>query len=960
MAERFNTRDVKNKEIYDSYMGILRISPNEVKGTDIDDPTQILNTLYDEDKKERTKIILSDSDGNVLPVNFQPRAFETTVIKRDPKSLVDTASQIDVLNLTTIIGKDDGSDTNFSNSKLYVSNEFKCRSTLIVIRDSTETENSYRKSNFRILSGGEPAISTKIITGRGWLLYPTESPNDGNYFNDKNKHKLFDPEEKSIPRYKQVENTLFTWPRQRHEMFINQDERVIVGNKLITEINDYNEEVPVYYTRDYVLGHYDGHHTRNKNVSSQWGVNTSEGTTTYTTKLSWTRFDKLIWDALEEILTGNVRHIKGRYDELGVNEIAGIGITDKIGISGSHEYKKYAPILGTEMPRGTIVYHAMPFHRYWYHRTRQALRGCIERRKIDLTLLKGHENALDEKPADTTMDDFIVSKDLSKIRTTNGSGEYAQTNGENTFHRKEVETLQSFYKNKLITPCSMATVGFSHSLGKNFVLCNGRQLNFQNFPNISISNDQIFDTGGVIGGVSKMNSTSKSFTHKTNWNYTVIGAIKNSTNSTGTYAKLPNLFALFEKTPRFIRGLMWQSTTSDNITIVYNDTDGITTRTDYTTSNTVSTMSPQQIVSNGDKMYTINNKKDLTSVDKLYFHTYDNFVEKEKHKHNLFTSKEGGTTGTNNKQLNYIHCSNTRGGNETYNKWYWHYGTFLNIDRTYSKTDLFVQNYRVYKFNTGVGWDDGGVYANYCMGSVSNIYNGGFYEKYTPIPNMGLYLFNTSICNNGAAAKHSDGTYMARGTHRDCDGFMDAEGTWHKLNKEAPITATQTSDNASIVKYDEEKWRRKFYAMKLNEAEGFIPISYYGKASGFMVIAHSRDERSGSKSSSRNTYQDYIYNIGGYKLTRPLGTYNDETSFWRCLTSIAYLNPNKLGVGDIKKYIDNKKKNDETVNYYDINCVTQLPSQDTYRNYKFGGVKVEVDETCPEPPHMKLLPLIRI
>lgn len=959
MAERFNTRDVKNKEIYDSYMGILRISPNEVKGTDIDDPTQILNTLYDEDKKERTKIILSDSDGNILPVNFQPRAFETTVIKRDPKSLVDTASQVDVLNLTTIIGKDDGSDSSFANSKLYVSNEFKCRSTLIIIRDSSETAGNYRKSHFRILSGGEPSISSKTITGRGWLLYPTESPNDGNYFNDKNVHELFDPKETSIPRYKQVEKSLFSWPRKKHELNINQDERVIVGDKLITEVNEYNEEVPIYYTRDYVLGHYDGHHTKNKNVSSQWGVNSSEGNTTYTTKLSWTRFDKLIWDALEEILTGNVRHIKGRYDELGVNEISGIGITDKLGISKSHEYKEYAPILGTEMPRGTIVYHAMPFHRYWYHRTRQALRGCIERRKIDLTLLSGHENTLDEKPANTTMDDFIVGKDLSLIRTSTGSGQYAQ----NTFHRKEVDKLQEFYKNKLITPCSMASVGFAHSLAKNFVLCNGRLLNFQNFPNISISNDQIFETGGVIGGVSQMNTQTKDFKHKSSWDNTVIGAIKASTNSSGAYAKLPNLFALFEKTPRFIRGLMWQSTKDDSATtVVYNELAA--TKSTYTSEDFTSSMQPHEIISKGDKTYTIANKKFLTSVDKPYFHTFDHLIEKEKHKHNLFTSLEGGTTGSNFKQLNYIHCSNTRGNNATYNRHYWHYGNFLNFDRTYSKSDLFAQHYTYYEFNSGDGWNDSGVYARYCMGDSdttgANVYEGGFYEGYTPIPNMGLYLFNTSICNNKGAIGDKENKNENRGLHPHAATFIDAEGKWRSLWLHAPIDAPQSYDNESIMQYDEEKWRRKFYAMKLNEAEGFIPISCYGKASGFMVIAHSRDERSGSKSSSRNTYQDYIYNIGGYRLTQPKGTYSDDTSYWRCITSIAYLNPYKLGVGNISKYIENKKKNDETVDYYDINCVTQLPSQDTYRNYKFGGVNVEVDETCPEPPHMKLLPLIRI
>ena len=40
MADRYNIRNVAQKEIYDSYMGILRISPNENEiGEIIDDPT---------------------------------------------------------------------------------------------------------------------------------------------------------------------------------------------------------------------------------------------------------------------------------------------------------------------------------------------------------------------------------------------------------------------------------------------------------------------------------------------------------------------------------------------------------------------------------------------------------------------------------------------------------------------------------------------------------------------------------------------------------------------------------------------------------------------------------------------------------------------------------------------------------------------------------------------------------
>jgi hypothetical protein len=127
MAEKFNTRNVAQKEIYDSYMGILRISPNEINGTEIDDATQLLNTLYDEDKKQRTEIILSDSDGNILPITFQPRAFEQSVIKRNSTNTIDTESKVDVLNVSTIIGVSGGTKGN-----LYVSDTLKCRSTLII------------------------------------------------------------------------------------------------------------------------------------------------------------------------------------------------------------------------------------------------------------------------------------------------------------------------------------------------------------------------------------------------------------------------------------------------------------------------------------------------------------------------------------------------------------------------------------------------------------------------------------------------------------------------------------------------------------------------------------------------------------------------------------------------------------------------------------------------------------
>ena len=103
-TERYNTRNVAQKEVYDSYMGILRISPISLNDSDIDDPTQFVNALYDEEKQERMKIILSDSDGNVLPVKFSPRAFEQKVTLPVSNGL-SSDTTVDVINMATILDR---------------------------------------------------------------------------------------------------------------------------------------------------------------------------------------------------------------------------------------------------------------------------------------------------------------------------------------------------------------------------------------------------------------------------------------------------------------------------------------------------------------------------------------------------------------------------------------------------------------------------------------------------------------------------------------------------------------------------------------------------------------------------------------------------------------------------------------------------------------------------------------
>ena len=153
----------------------------------------------------------------------------------------------------------------------------------------------------------------------------------------------------------------------------------------------------------------------------------------------------------------------------------------------------------------------------------------------------------------------------------------------------------------------------------------------------------------------------------------------------------------------------------------------------------------------------------------------------------------------------------------------------------------------------------------------------------------------------------------------------------------------------------------------MNEAEGFIPITYYGKAQGQIKLSWSRDERSGWHSSSRNTYHDYKNNVASYIMTQISGNNikevsdeDGEATYWRCLTSVAYHNPYKLGVGNVKNYIENVKNYNEFSDYYDVNSVTQLPVQVKPKEYAYGGFGVELDENCPNPNTLNLLPLIRL
>ena len=132
---KYNVRAVASRQVYDSYMGILRISPNNKE----DDPTRLL-------EKTGSELKLSDSNGHQLPITFKPKSFEDNWIYVQTKAT----------------------------DNVYVSKSFTSRSTLLLTDDSTST-----KSRIIIFNG----LSDN--TTKGILMYPTERPSsdDTSYFN---------------------------------------------------------------------------------------------------------------------------------------------------------------------------------------------------------------------------------------------------------------------------------------------------------------------------------------------------------------------------------------------------------------------------------------------------------------------------------------------------------------------------------------------------------------------------------------------------------------------------------------------------------------------------------------------------------------------------------------------------------------------------------------------------------
>lgn len=278
------------------------------------------------------------------------------------------------------------------------------------------------------------------------------------------------------------------------------------------------------------------------------------------------------------------------------------------------------------------------------------------------------------------------------------------------------------------------------------------------------------------------------------------------------------------------------------------------------------------------------------------------------------------------------------------------------------------------------------------------------FHDFSPIPNIGLYLWNNEIFNNGA-------TTNLKGTTAEIENgtsgfyYYDINGKIYSFDKKTNFLI-DSSAKKGTNEYKVQKFKRRQQAIKLDEFESRLPISFKGHAKYALRSLHVvyRDSHSGTDTEESSlTYK----NVCGYEFrsfdvseafnNNGLTVYDEEDNTlkysyhydlaqtgqekkvpitgWSCVTSLPYSNIEYLAFGDWanidEKSIDSKTfnllKNSDPSSYYINHNVT-----DTWRNYfkkyeetnnyitSMGDVNISIDTQAPSPSHVYLLPLIRL
>lgn len=1035
--KKYQIRNVSDREIYDSYMGILRISPNPLSPSNdkmIDDPTSHLNSMLSIDELNGTqtqmKIQLSDSDGNELPIVFIPKSRYTNVGLYVSGSTF-VSEELPIINIVTKI-KDEAS--------LYVSNTFKSYSTIYLDNTDYITSEKDLNDNLSDIRYSPLQVLSKSGIYENLVLYPVESPHDSNYFNDKNKLNLIDYST-SVDRIKSREESLLNkkpkWyddniPTHMDEDGYETSERVRVGDyyeeyydsikkekrwrksggRYVTTYNNDGETIPVLYTRDYVLGHYEGHNTNvNEGIKNKWiGTNSSihdRSDINQVTKLSWLRFDDLVWDVVDNALRGDLRHTKGRYTKLGEGEADEVstalfanGTSTLCEESSINDIlAKTAPIVAQGVQPGLIIYNAMSFQRYMFHLTRQI------------------SSNMEYQFETYVIDDKNQYKNKGDNWTIKIEGEEDKWSDFNELGEK----IKNYKNQKLISSAPQGALNSIQSLCKNFVFCDGRDIDYSNYPNLNLSNDKLFELNGIL----PKNYTSKDSNDIEDRDYIIKERGWNDSNSENYQIyhfikKSPDLYSLYESSPRFLRGLNWDvgkyndiEVDKDEKGVKYTNKEkpvdfSVGSEYKYTSqlsnNKTIVNINNTQITLDEDGAYVdertvgeeqSNVVKDINQVG-LYFNNNDNMVRKNDHYHASFSSESGmnSTEDVKGESQNLSQCVNYVSGRKRG-------GTNYSCDHSTVLNHDFIYNYSGDKSKNWI---------NYCFNKNNiNKYNG-----YAPIPNGGLFLFNCQLYNPISTSEFIGTSKEVEKEIKDGNFvYYDGENKEHKVLpiksplefsnlflealkkndilkdifkdvKIGDILATnftfldktkigykitnyvknnnigdENAYNAEMVEvfkevfkeHIKEKEIRRIQMVKMNESEGRIPAAAKGGPMYASHVTWSRTERRNIKKKRRKAYSFIWKGVGSYNI----GVNNNAllsrselegTKYKaRCDEDYKYRCLTSIPYQNSSKLGAGDPSLDLEDDYYNKNSVTTQQSDIVYEGVTYGGVDITKDIT---------------
>lgn len=755
MLEEISLRNVGNEQIYDSYMGILRISPNELDGQVIDSASLLLTNPVDSSGNER-KIVLSDSDGIKLGVYFTAKVRNTDVINGKGQGV-----KQNVINVVTN-----------SDSNLFVTHNFHNRSTLVVNKKN-QTD---KKSPLQIYHENDAYVDAYDV-----LNYPIESPNDSSYFNAENKYKLINyNNSKNV--HTQLMDSLFEKPKSWYDSNIGEEHRVKVAGKFIYTNNKDYEQVPILYTKDYILGHQTGHTARitqeliNNYIDTAVGAERLKAQQSIITKLSFIQLDKLVWDIIQEATQGYIRHSQGRYSLLGVGTDKSISkrLFDTISPPQTS-----APLLATSLAPGIVMHHAMPFRRFLFHVLRQEIRNSEDEGNNYQRLRKGVKQYLDDGK---------------------------------------------------ITAITKFDPGFVNDLTKEFVLCDGKELTYDNYPSVNTDNTHLFqhnDKGIVIRGNDKKplpQATKTSLYDALATNGKVI---------------VPSLLVIKQQSPRYIRGLNWS---------VKNNNLGIDNPIDFSSTNiAVGTYDNNQrkheIVLGMDYGLTEKNY----SVPGVYRLNIDWKVGENRHKHLCFyQSKSFNRTNTNGNQFGKIlqlGNSNWIGYHDwTFKDYYYYRPLYWDALKPNGKTESEYEAVMDYSF------------------TKHKVLNGNHvpnaYQQHMPVPYAGVFAWKVGNDGNPSTSDPIKDNYVIQNAN------------------ETKIVSTP-----SVLKNQLEM---------INYSEGAAPIASRGgtdQANARPVWFFSKKKHKLKKNKRIERKYGNIQN-GGYEIQR--ATDNAVNDVPRCVTSLPH------------------------------------------------------------------------